>query len=146
MTDRSDEAALVDTNIFVYAYDRQAGVKHATAAKLIAELSDGQCLKLSAQVVNELAAVLLKRRSNPRLEVEQVIQIIEEVQTLGEVMSLTGTMSATALEGVRLHGLSFWDALIWVAAKTHGIGRIYTEDFQNGRVLEGVRFVNPFES
>jgi predicted nucleic acid-binding protein len=42
--------------------------------------------------------------------------------------------------------LSFWDALIWVAAKTHGIPRIYTEDFQHGRVLEGVKFVNPFAS
>ena len=146
MTDRPDEAALVDTNIFVYAYDRQAGVKHAAAAKLIAELSDGQRLKLSAQVVNELAAVLLKRRTDPSLIVEQVIQIIEEVQALGEVVPVTGLMSAAALEGVRLHGLAFWDALIWVAAKTHGVGRIYTEDFQHGRVLEGVRFVNPFVS
>ncbi len=42
------------------------------------------------------------------------------------------------------HGLSFWDALIWAAAAESGIPVIYTEDFQDGRNVEGVLFVNPF--
>ena len=42
------------------------------------------------------------------------------------------------------HGLSFWDALIWSAAVECSVGIIYSEDFQDGRELEGVRFVNPF--
>jgi predicted nucleic acid-binding protein len=44
------------------------------------------------------------------------------------------------------HGLSFWDALIWSAAVENNVAVIYTEDFQDGRVVEGVRFVNPFAS
>ena len=44
------------------------------------------------------------------------------------------------------HGLSFWDALIWSAAVENNVTVIYTEDFQDGRVVEGVRFVNPFAS
>jgi predicted nucleic acid-binding protein len=40
--------------------------------------------------------------------------------------------------------MSFWDALIWAAAKAIGATRLYTEDFQHGRVIEGVRIVNPF--
>jgi predicted nucleic acid-binding protein len=42
------------------------------------------------------------------------------------------------------HGLSFWDALIWSSAVENKIAIIYTEDFQDGRVVEGVHFVNPF--
>jgi predicted nucleic acid-binding protein len=42
------------------------------------------------------------------------------------------------------HGLSFWDALIWAAAHENGVPIIYSEDFQHGRELEGVRFINPF--
>jgi predicted nucleic acid-binding protein len=40
--------------------------------------------------------------------------------------------------------LSFWDALIWAAAKENGIPVVYTEDFQHGRDIEGVRIINPF--
>jgi predicted nucleic acid-binding protein len=42
------------------------------------------------------------------------------------------------------HGLSFWDGLIWAAAKEAGVGIVYSEDFQHGRDLEGVRWENPF--
>jgi predicted nucleic acid-binding protein len=44
------------------------------------------------------------------------------------------------------HGLSFWDALIWAAAKMHGAEIVYTEDFQHWRDIDGVRIVNPFLS
>jgi len=40
--------------------------------------------------------------------------------------------------------LSFWDALIWAAAKEDGVAELYSEDFQNGREIEGLRFINPF--
>jgi predicted nucleic acid-binding protein len=36
------------------------------------------------------------------------------------------------------------DALIWSAAVENRVAIIYSEDFQDGRELEGVRFVNPF--
>ena len=49
-----------------------------------------------------------------------------------------------ALEAVSPHGFSFWDALIWAAAKENGISVVYTEDFQHGREIEGVRIINPF--
>lgn len=40
--------------------------------------------------------------------------------------------------------LSFWDALVVVAASHSGAGILYTEDLNNGQVLRGVRVVNPF--
>jgi predicted nucleic acid-binding protein len=42
------------------------------------------------------------------------------------------------------HSLSFWDVLIWSAAVENRVGIIHTEDFQDGREVEGVRLVNPF--
>ncbi len=39
---------------------------------------------------------------------------------------------------------SFWDALIRSAAAENGVAIVYSEDFQEGRDVEGVRFVNPF--
>jgi len=45
--------------------------------------------------------------------------------------------------GVRQHHLSYFDAQIWATARLNGIPTIFTEDFENGRRVEGVRFVNP---
>ncbi len=46
----------------------------------------------------------------------------------------------------RLHGLSFWDALVVRSAKQAGCSVLLTEDFQHGREMEGLRIVNPFVS
>jgi len=40
--------------------------------------------------------------------------------------------------------ISFWDALIVVAAQAGGCEEIWTEDLQDGQVFEGVKVVNPF--
>ena len=42
------------------------------------------------------------------------------------------------------HSLSFWDALIVVAAVRGGAERILSEDFQHGRTIGEVRIENPF--
>ena len=49
---------------------------------------------------------------------------------------------ATGAEG---RGLSFWDALLWATADRIGARYLLSEDFQDGRVLGGVTFVNPFD-
>ena len=44
----------------------------------------------------------------------------------------------------RLYSLSFWDALIVVAAARIGAATLLSEDIQHDRTLAGVRVVNPF--
>jgi len=40
--------------------------------------------------------------------------------------------------------VSFWDALIVVAAARSGARRLYTEDLNHGQKILGVEIVNPF--
>jgi len=49
-----------------------------------------------------------------------------------------------AIDLHRLHGFSFWDALIVRAAKQAGCGVLFSEDMQGAREIDGVRIVNPF--
>jgi predicted nucleic acid-binding protein len=42
--------------------------------------------------------------------------------------------------------LSYWDSLIWATAKLSGVPTVLSEDFSDGRLIEGVRFLNPFMS
>ena len=40
--------------------------------------------------------------------------------------------------------VSYYDAQIWACAHLNQIPVIFSEDFSDGRVIEGVRFANPF--
>jgi hypothetical protein len=52
--------------------------------------------------------------------------------------------SFLALEAVRVHRIAFGDAMLWASAQRAGVNYLLTEDFQDGFVLRGVTFVNPF--
>jgi len=47
------------------------------------------------------------------------------------------------VRGARQHRLSYYDAQIWATARLNQVATVFTEDFQDGRRLDGVQFVNP---
>ena len=51
---------------------------------------------------------------------------------------------AEAMRVLEGHRISFRDAMLWATARRAGCSAILSEDFQDGQVLQGVRFVNPF--
>ena len=50
------------------------------------------------------------------------------------------------MDAVAGHSLSFWDAMLWATAKRAGCQVLISEDGQDGRLLGGVTWVNPFAS
>jgi predicted nucleic acid-binding protein len=44
----------------------------------------------------------------------------------------------------RLHGISYWDALVLHSARKSGCRVVLTEDMQHGQEFDGVKIVNPF--
>lgn len=109
--------------------------------RVIEDLSSTSDLVVSVQVLNELARVLLERRQR---EVEIVAAIIHEVAAAATGLPLTAETTRLALSSGLAAGLSFWNALIWAAARQNDIAAVLSEDFQHGREIEGVRFTNPF--
>lgn len=63
-----------------------------------------------------------------------------------EVVEVTGAIVLEAIRGVKEYQLSFWDAQIWATAKLNQISVVYSEDFNVGAIIEGVRFINPLDS
>jgi predicted nucleic acid-binding protein len=51
---------------------------------------------------------------------------------------------ADAMRAVPAHGLAFWDAMLWATVRRIGARLLLTEDFQDGRTIEGLRIVDPF--
>lgn len=136
--------ALVDTNVFIDAADPDAGVKRDRALELLRERTDRGDLVVSVQVLNEFYHRATRPNKPPRLSHEDARRLVRDLVASAVVLPLLPSTTLLALDALPRHGLSFWDALIWAAAKENGLGTVYTEDFQAGRELDGVRFVDPF--
>jgi predicted nucleic acid-binding protein len=50
-----------------------------------------------------------------------------------------------ALDAVRAHRLAFWDAMLWASAQRAGVRHLLTKNLQDGFLLQGVTFINPFK-
>lgn len=136
---------LVDTNVLVYAYDPVDPGKQARAISAINRLADSGRGVLTAQVLGEYF-VTVTRKISPPMPVAVADRSVANYVRSWNVLSLTAERVLEATHGVRKHGFSYWDGLIWATAKHHGIANVLSEDFSDGARIEGVRFHNPFTS
>jgi predicted nucleic acid-binding protein len=133
-------AAFIDTNIMVYADDAAFPRKQAIAAALIAQRYREGDAVISSQVMQEYYnAAVNKLKIEPSIAVQR-LQFFANFQ----VVSATPQLVIAATDLHRLRKLSFWDALILQAAITSGCDTLYSEDFNAGEIINGVKIVNPF--
>jgi predicted nucleic acid-binding protein len=90
------------------------------------------------------AATKRKRNQDPILSVPDALNETEKLARAFAIYPVTQQIVLEALRGVRQYQLSFWDAQIWAAARLNQIPTIFSQDFQSGTMLEGIRLVNPF--
>ena len=135
---------LVDTNVLLYAYDQGEPVKQSQAAAVLDRLASMRLGVLTPQVLAEFFVNATRKLERP-LTVEQAYDRIQNYLLSWEILDLSGSIILEAVRGVRTYQMAYWDAQIWASARLHQIPLIFTEDFNVGAVIEGVRFVNPFE-
>ena len=136
-------AILVDTNVLVYAHDRSERSKQRRAIDVLDRITAADNGALSAQVLSEFYSTATHKLSPP-LTLEQAEAQLGYFVDLWTVFDVTPRVVLEAVRGVREHGLSFWDAQIWAAARLNQVPVVFSEDFNPGTVVEGVCFVNPF--
>ncbi len=136
-------AALIDTNVLVYAHDRGEPAKQAQAIAILAYLQQSGEGRLSVQSLSEFFAATTRGRQ-PILALEDAARQVELLIRAWRVLSPTGFVVLEAVRGVQVHRMAFWDAQLWALARLNQVPVIVSEDFNNGSVVEGVRFVNPF--
>jgi predicted nucleic acid-binding protein len=130
-----------DTNVLVYADDKDAPAKQRKALELLAEHRRARTGVVSLPVLQEYF-VTVTRRLHVDAEVAR-----RKVELLAE-FDVAATEVADILAAIdlhRLHGFSFWDALILRAAKQAGCSVLFTEDMQGAREIDGMRILNPFQ-
>lgn len=144
MTISTGERALsfVDTNVLVYAFDKSGSPKNQLAQRLMNELMEEDRLRLSTQVLQELF-VTLTRKVSQRCSSEEALAVLEDL-TAWPLMVVDYVAIRAAVRLADQAKLSFWDALVVVAAARTGAAVLYSEDLNDGQKILGVRISNPF--
>jgi predicted nucleic acid-binding protein len=134
--------SFVDTNVLVYAFDKRDSPKKQVAQRLMNELLDEDRLRLSTQVLQELF-VTLTRKVSQRCSSQEALEVLEDLTAWPLMVVDYGAIRAAG-ELADQAQLSFWDALVVVAAARTGATLLYTEDLNDGQEILGVRVTNPF--
>jgi predicted nucleic acid-binding protein len=131
----------VDTNILIYALDPSEPAKRTASADLLRQTIKNHTLTLSPQSLNEAYRVLIQRRRLvPAGEARAYLAGLAPWCTAP--LDAETTQRAWAVEDAT--GFSWWDSLMLAAALRAECALFMSEDMTNGRVIEGMRIVNPF--
>ena len=132
--------AFFDTNVLVYTDDKAFPAKQQRALALVEEHRRERSGVVSLQVLQEyFVAVTRKLHVDARIA-RRKVELFGEFDVAAP--DLADVLAAIDLH--RLHGFSFWDALILRSAKQTGCAVLFSEDMQNAREVDGLRIVNPF--
>lgn len=131
----------LDSNILIYAFDTAEPVKRARSRALIERLP-AEAIVLSAQVVNEFYFTVTRklRRPLPAAQAEEAVRGLSGFR----ILPLDYKLSVAAMELVRKHQLSIWDALILESAFDAKCRTLFSEDFQDSRKYGALTVTNPF--
>ncbi len=133
----------LDTNIFAYAFDATAPAKAKQAARLVRNAVDTGKGIVSYQVVQEFFSVAFRRFAQPMSVAEAERYLITVFRPLLAIHS----SPALYVEAQRItgkHRLSWYDSIIIASALEGHCETLYSEDFQQGREIEGLQIENPF--
>jgi len=131
----------VDTNILVYAHDRDAGIKQQRAAACLKELWQSASGRLSTQVLQEFYVNVTQKIPAPvsrglaREIVRDYAPWVHSVITPATVLRASEISDAWRLP--------FWDSMILAAAEQENAATLLTEDLTHGQVIAGIKVVNP---
>ena len=129
----------LDSNILIYAEIEPDTEKGMRAADLILRVArDGV---LPAQVLGEFLRFVQRRFPDSFDEATRQARLYRSVFiTPPTTDAIIDTASALA----RAHGLQLWDCVICAASADARAKVLLTEDMQDGRILDGLRLINPF--
>jgi predicted nucleic acid-binding protein len=129
--------AFFDTNVLIYAL-AEGDPRSTQAEKLLA--SGGV---LSVQILNEFVSVARRKISMSWSEVTEALDAFRVL--CPSPLAITIETHEAALKIAERHGYNIYDALVVSAALEAGCTTLYSEDLQDGQVIDGrITIRNPF--
>jgi predicted nucleic acid-binding protein len=130
----------LDTNILLYAKVDDGSDKHIKCHSLLTAVLVGSELVVSAQMLNEYYVNALKKNIIPAEIQNTVNQFISDF----EIVPLTKELVPETHRICNRYQFSYWDSNIVAAALEAKCKILYTEDLQDGQVIDNtLAIINP---
>jgi len=131
----------IDSNVWLYAFVAGDRIKNLKATRLIEENKSKICI--STQVINEVSRNLLKK-----CDVNEgfITDFINDAYLKFQVLSPGKDSLLNASRLREEYDFSYWDSLMISSALESGCSTLYSEDMQNGQVInKKLTIKNPFK-
>jgi predicted nucleic acid-binding protein len=133
----------LDTNIFVYSFDRSAPRKREKADQLIRTAITSHKGVVSYQVVQEFFNVMFKRFAQPLRPPDAEHYFTNVLRPMLSIHS-SASLFRRALYVHDESKISWYDSLIVSAAMQAECNILFSEDLQHGRRIGSLTITNPF--
>lgn len=128
----------MDTNVLIYAYSETEPEKKEKVLALL----EKKAICLSTQVINEFIWTMSRKFS---IAMDLLKLVTYNFFSMYEVFLLDEETIVKAIELVEQRHFSYWDSLIISAALRTNCNILYTEDLQNGQIIDNkLTITNPF--
>ena len=130
-----------DTNILVYSVDENDLQKKEIASQLLTDASSSKTGIISTQSLQEFYNVAVKKLKLSKQIAKEYVELFSSRLTVRQV---TIPLILNAIDISIKNKLSFWDSLILSSANDNGCIIVYSEDLNNGQIVNGTKILNPF--
>lgn len=134
--------AFLDSNIFLYCVDESDLQKQNLARNLVSSLIKTRTGIISTQTLQEFFNVSVKKLKRSK---EAAQKDVEDFVTAFPVHANTVKDVLDAIKISIKTQFTIYDSLVLAAAKAEKCEIVYSEDLNDGQVVDGVRIVNPFK-
>jgi predicted nucleic acid-binding protein len=133
------EKLFLDTNILIYASSDKEP-KKSKARRIVLSEDD---LVISSQVISEFISVCIQKQL---LKAEEINLYVNEFMVSFDFSLIYNHTIQKALELRQKYNFAFWDCLIVATALENHCAILYTEDMQDGLLIEKTLTIrNPFK-
>ena len=135
------EKVFFDSNILVYVVDDSEPEKQKKAIELITKSIEEKNGMISTQSLQEFYNVSTKKL---KCDVDKAREYTRNFSESFDVTQISVSLILAAIDVSIKHKLSFWDSLIVAAARESASVVLYSEDLNDGEIIDGIKVCNPF--
>jgi predicted nucleic acid-binding protein len=129
----------LDTNILIYAELEPESEKGTRSADLLLRAARNGVIPV--QVLGEYLRFIQRRVPQA---FEDAVRQASIYRAAFLTPPTTDAVIDTACALARTHRMQLWDCVVCAASAQAGAKVLLTEDMQDGRILDGLRLINPF--
>lgn len=130
----------IDSNIWLYAFINNSEEEHKS--EIAKNIIAANNITISTQVINEVSVNLIKKAKFSESDIQELVQ---DFYFNYRVIDIDSTILINASKLRQNYCFSYWDSLIVASALKASAKILYSEDMQNGLIVDkSLTVVNPF--